>query len=63
MNTIKENSKRTFDQQAETYDSDIKGQHARTLYPYILMFLVNVSFSSLLDLGCGTGVLLFLIEL
>lgn len=62
MNTIKENSKRAFNQQAATYDSNIKGQHARTLYPYILKLLENDSFSSLLDLGCGTGELLYQIQ-
>ena len=56
MNTIKENSIRAFNQQAATYDNDMKDQHARTLYPYILKLLENESFSSLLDLGCGTGV-------
>ena len=30
MNTIKENSKVAFNQQAATYDKDIKGQHARS---------------------------------
>ena len=36
MNTIKENSKVAFNQQAATYDKDIKGQHARSLYPVLL---------------------------
>ena len=36
MNTIKENSKSAFNQQAATYDKDIKGQHARSLYPILL---------------------------
>lgn len=62
MNTIKENSIRAFNQQAATYDNDMKGQHARTLYPYILKLLENESFSSLLDLGCGTGELLYQIQ-
>lgn len=35
MNTAKENSKAAFNQQAATYDKDIKGQHARSLYPVI----------------------------
>ena len=34
MNTIKENSKAAFNQQAATYDKDIKGQHAPL--PFIL---------------------------
>ena len=36
MDNTKEMSKIAFNQQALTYDKDIKGQHARTLYPYIL---------------------------
>lgn len=38
MANVKENSKTAFNQQAATYDSDIKGQHAR---PYILSCLKN----------------------
>ncbi len=34
MDNTKEMSKIAFNQQALTYDKDIKGQHARTLYPY-----------------------------
>ena len=33
MNSAKQKSKIAFNQQAPTYDCDIKGQHARTLYP------------------------------
>ena len=36
MNTIKENSKAAFNQKDATYDKDIKGQHARSLYPVLL---------------------------
>ena len=39
MDNTKEMSKIAFNQQALTYDKDIKGQHARTLYPYILNML------------------------
>ena len=61
MNTIKENSKATFNQQAATYDKDIKGQHARSLYPVLLEKLSHIPFQSALDLGCGTGEMLKLI--
>ena len=61
MNTIKENSKAAFDQQAATYDKDIKGQHARSLYPVLLEKLSHIPFQSALDLGCGTGEMLKLI--
>mgnify|MGYP000279088380 CR=1 FL=1 len=55
MNTVKENSKAAFNQQAATYDKDIKGQHARSLYPVLLEKLSHIPFQSALDLGCGTG--------
>ena len=45
MNTIKENSKSAFNQQAATYDKDIKGQHARSLYPALLEKLSHIPFS------------------
>ena len=61
MNTIKENSKASFNQQAATYDKDIKGQHARSLYPILLEKLSLIPFQSALDLGCGTGEMLKLI--
>lgn len=61
MNTIKENSRAAFNQQADTYDNDIKGQHARFLYPVLLEKLSHIPFQSALDLGCGTGEMLKLI--
>ncbi len=61
MNTIKENSKASFNQQAATYDKDIKGRHARSLYPILLEKLSYIHFQSALDLGCGTGEMLKLI--
>lgn len=36
MNQNKENSKKTFDKQAISYDTDIVGEHARNLYAPIL---------------------------
>ena len=61
MNAVKENSKAAFNQQAATYDTDIKGQHARSLYPVLLEKLSRIPFQSALDLGCGTGEMLKLI--
>ena len=55
MADIKERSKSTFNQQADTYDEDIHGQHARTLYPVLLRKLAHIPFQRALDLGCGTG--------
>lgn len=55
MADVKENSKAAFNQQAATYDNDIKGQHARSLYPVILKKLSEIPYHTALDLGCGTG--------
>ena len=55
MTDIKERSKSAFNQQADTYDEDIHGQHARTLYPVLLSKLAHIPFQRALDLGCGTG--------
>ena len=61
MNAIKEKSKAAFNRQAATYDEDMKGQHARSLYPVVLEELSHIPFQSALDLGCGTGEMLKLI--
>lgn len=58
MGNAKVISKTAFNKQAKTYDYDIKGQHARMLYPYILEQIVGKSYMTILDLGCGTGKLL-----
>ena len=55
MNDQKEKSKAAFNQQAATYDTDMKGQHARSHYPILLDRLSHISYHSALDLGCGTG--------
>ena len=55
MNDQKEKSKAAFNQQSATYDTDMKGQHARSLYPILLDRLSHISYHSALDLGCGTG--------
>lgn len=57
----KEKSKAAFDQQAATYDQDMKGQHARSMYPILLEKLSDISYHSALDLGCGTGEMLKMI--
>lgn len=58
MTDAKENSKAAFDQQAATYDRDVKGRHARALYPVILEKLSRIPYHTALDLGCGTGELM-----
>lgn len=51
----KEKSKTAFNQQAATYDEDTYGEHARKLYPALLKKLSSLQYSTVLDLGCGTG--------
>lgn len=53
----KEASKQAFDAQAATYDDDMKGEHARRLYPFVLEEVAAAAPSCVLDLGCGTGAL------
>lgn len=61
MANKKEKSKIAFNMQATTYDDNIKGQHARSLYPFILKHLSKISYQTALDLGCGTGEMMKLI--
>lgn len=58
MNTFKEKSKQAFNKQALDYDTSIQGEHARKLYKPIIENLKGKKIHSILDLGCGTGVLL-----
>jgi ubiquinone/menaquinone biosynthesis C-methylase UbiE len=55
-------SREKFHKQAEKYDSGNNGKHARSLYESVLNKLDELSFSNLLDVGCGTGNLLKLIS-
>lgn len=52
---IKINSRKAFDKQADSYDYDIKGEHARRMYDKIMNVLNDITYSNFLDLGCGTG--------
>lgn len=53
----KELSRRAFDAQAAVYDNDMKGEHARKLYPSVLDEVKRAAPSRVLDVGCGTGAL------
>lgn len=57
----KEKARVAFDRQAETYDASYKGfigRYQRRSYGYVIEALSALEFSSLLDVGCGTGALL-----
>ena len=51
-------SQQTFNKQAETYDQAIYGQHARSLYPFMLDKITHHYGQDILDVGCGTGELM-----
>jgi ubiquinone/menaquinone biosynthesis C-methylase UbiE len=55
-------SREKFHKQAEKYDTGNKGKHARSLYESVINKLDELSFNNLLDVGCGTGNLLSLIN-
>lgn len=58
MQNKKELSRQAFNQQASTYDYDMKGAHARKLYPYMLEEIIHMYGDNILDLGCGTAELM-----
>ncbi len=59
MRDYKQLSQESFDRQAPTYDTASYGAHARTLYPILLSQIGQIPHDSLLDVGCGTGALLW----
>lgn len=54
----KTKSKNSFNQQAEKYDTSDYSKYPRECYPFVLNAISNIQFSNVLDLGCGTGVIL-----
>lgn len=51
-------SKNSFNQQAEKYDTSDYSKHSRKCYPFVLNAINNIHFNKVLDLGCGTGIIL-----
>lgn len=58
MTDYKNLSKSAFNIQANTYDVDKTGKHARGQYKYVLNELQQLDFQKILDVGCGTGEIL-----
>lgn len=58
MTDYKNLSKSAFNVQANTYDVDKTGKHARGQYKYVLNELQRLDFQKILDVGCGTGEIL-----
>ncbi len=55
---FKDKSRAAFDRQAPDYDTGMSGRHARRLHGDVLAALGGSDFDALLDVGCGTGLLL-----
>ena len=51
-------SKNSFNKQAEKYDTSDYSKYPRECYPFVLNAINNIPFNKVLDLGCGTGVIL-----
>lgn len=51
-------SKTSFDKQAATYDVSDFSKYPRECYPYVMEAIKGIKFNRVLDLGCGTGVIL-----
>lgn len=58
MTDYKNLSKSAFNVQANTYDVDKTGKHARGQYKYVLNELQQLDFQKILDVGCDTGEIL-----
>jgi len=58
MKNRKTVSKQSFNQQAQTYDVDKNGFHARQQYTAILEKIATLKFTNILDVGFGTGEIL-----
>jgi ubiquinone/menaquinone biosynthesis C-methylase UbiE len=58
MRDHKADSRKYFDKLAPRYDAHYYGRHGRQQYERIVVAVKNWAFTSVLDVGCGTGRLL-----
>ncbi|WP_066497103.1 class I SAM-dependent methyltransferase [Abyssisolibacter fermentans] len=58
---IKEKSLKTFNAQADCYDTTFNGKHSSKIYGMVLEKLSTIKYKSILDIGCGTGNMLSMI--
>lgn len=58
----KKDSRISFNRQAPVYDTTRYGAHARKMYCSVLERVASLRGMSLLDVGCGTGEMLYLIH-
>jgi ubiquinone/menaquinone biosynthesis C-methylase UbiE len=57
----REKSKKTFDTDAHVYDQTSNGKHSAKLYSTVIKEIESADYSTLLDVGCGTGNVLALL--
>ena len=62
MNKYKEKSRKSFNRYAVEYDKTNCCDHAKKLYANIIKEVESVNFTSMLDVGCGTGELINIIK-
>ncbi|HMK45282.1 MAG TPA: methyltransferase domain-containing protein [Methanocella sp.] len=55
---IRDESRKSFDQQALNYESSLAGKHSIPLYEHVIKTMNRYEYNSVLDVGCGTGNLL-----
>lgn len=55
----KEKSRANFDRSADTYDTSSAYKFPRQCHPHILREIETIEYNSFLDVGCGTGVILW----
>jgi 2-polyprenyl-3-methyl-5-hydroxy-6-metoxy-1,4-benzoquinol methylase len=58
----KQRSRTRFDRMAQDYGAHLAGKHAATLYPRVVKVIEGLQPSSVLDVGCGNGNLLVLLN-